>query len=154
MNLSRNIFEELRGYAKESKVACSLGIPKKPLIISTDPILLYIILQNIFSNAVKYSEGGCQIDVSSKKVKNHIEISIQDNGIGIPGKDQKRIFERLFRAHNAVLLDTDGNGLGLYIARMITEVIGGKISFKSIEGKGTKFILRLPLRPPKNPRHS
>ena len=127
-------------------------------MVTIDPILLHVAFQNIFSNAVKYSSEGDSVAISLLEKRNSVEISVQDTGIGIPKGEQHRMFERLFRAHNAAIVDTDGSGLGLYISKMVVETMGGSISFKSIEGEGTTFTVRLPLtkskRRAKRPRRS
>ncbi len=153
-----DIAQEFRSLAKDSKIACSVDIPKKIIMVTIDPILLHVAFQNIFSNAVKYSSEGDSVAISLLEKRNSVEISVQDTGIGIPKGEQHRMFERLFRAHNAAIVDTDGSGLGLYISKMVVETMGGSISFKSIEGEGTTFTVRLPLtkskRRAKRPRRS
>lgn len=148
----QDISEELRSLAKASKISCEVEIPKRPYMVNTDPILLHIIFQNLFSNAVKYGKAGGQVKISMEPKKNGYEIHIQDDGIGIPKKSQSRIFERLFRAENALLSDTDGSGLGLYISRMVMENLCGSISFKSTENKGSIFTIKLPKTVRKTPK--
>ncbi|MBU0766927.1 PAS domain-containing protein [Patescibacteria group bacterium] len=140
-----DIASELRSLAKDSKIPCKINIPQEPLEIMTDPILLHVVLQNLFSNAVKYTKEGGEVSISLKKNKDTVDIVVEDSGIGIPKDEQPRIFERLFRARNVQIVDTDGSGLGLYISKMVAENMGGKLSFESEEGKGTKFVLSLPM---------
>jgi two-component system sensor histidine kinase VicK len=71
--------------------------------------------------------------------KNELLVSVKDTGYGIPKKDHPKIFSKLFRADNAVIRETEGNGLGLYIVKAIIEQAGGKIWFESEENKGTNF---------------
>jgi signal transduction histidine kinase len=73
-----------------------------------------------------------------------VVFSVKDNGIGVPEEEQKKLFERFYRASNAKAFKPGGSGLGLSIAKMLAEKIGGKISFESKENKGTTFYLRLP----------
>jgi len=142
--LLTDIAEELRALAKDAKISCAIDIPSKPVMIMTDAILVHIVLQNLFSNAVKYSRPGAQVNVKVRVHSGDVEIEVADRGIGIPAAEQHRIFERLFRARNATTVDTDGNGLGLFISHMIVDILGGKISFKSTENKGSTFTVRLP----------
>ncbi|MDD5075253.1 MAG: ATP-binding protein, partial [Candidatus Peribacteraceae bacterium] len=111
--------------------------------------LVQIIIHNILSNAVKYSAEGSTVTVSVVRVDGHVNISVKDMGVGIPQKEQERVFTRLFRASNVRKVDTTGSGLGLYISRMIMNQLGGKIRFKSREKSGSVFIIQLPLHPRK-----
>ena len=135
--------EELKVLARESGLPCSVSVPRRSLKIATDPVLLRIVLQNLFNNAVKYSRAGGHIQFSLNAGKKFIDISIADSGIGIPRNEWSRVFQKFFRAKNVRQMDTDGSGLGLYLCKTITESLGGTIDFKSQEGEGTEFRLRL-----------
>lgn len=99
---------------------------------------------NVIVNAISYSkkDGKVQIGIKSKNNKN-ITFFVKDNGIGIPRKQQKRVYEKFFRGSNAIM-QTDGTGLGLYIVKAIIEAHGGKTWFES-SAKGTTFYLTLPI---------
>lgn len=140
-----DIASEFRSIAKDAQIPCSISIPQEPLEIETDPILLHVVLQNLFSNAVKYTKEGGKVSITLEKNKEAITISVKDTGMGIPKDEQPRIFERLFRARNVQTVDTGGSGLGLYISKMVAENMGGELSFVSEEGKGTTFTLALPV---------
>ena len=77
-------------------------------------------------------------------VKNGVQVTVADTGVGIPKGEQKRLFERLFRASNVRKMDTDGNGLGLYITKMIVDSLGGSVEVSSAEKKGTKVTIVIP----------
>ncbi|MCK5017005.1 MAG: PAS domain-containing protein [Candidatus Peribacteraceae bacterium] len=139
-----DISKESEVIAAQKSIKWRHNIPREKIIISTDPVLLHIIIQNIFSNAFKYTEEGGKVEAKLEKKKDKIIISVNDSGIGIPDKEQERIFERLFRANNAKDIDTTGSGLGLYISKMIVEVLGGEISFKSRKDKGSTFEVVIP----------
>lgn len=113
--------------------------------VNADSKLVRIIFQNLLSNAVKYTPEKGKIIVGINTDKKYINISIADNGYGIPASQQGRIFEKLFRADNARQKETDGTGLGLYVIKSIVEKNGGQASFKSKENKGTTFLIKLPL---------
>lgn len=144
-SLIADLGEELRTMAKEKKIATSVSVPKKKVILNTDSVLLHVVFKNLFSNAVKYTMSGGKVAVSMKSTTKHVQIEVSDTGIGVPKKDQKRLFQRLFRADNVRKMDTDGNGLGLYITKMIIESLGGSVLVKSVEGKGSTFTVKLPL---------
>ncbi|MDD3487509.1 MAG: HAMP domain-containing sensor histidine kinase [Candidatus Moranbacteria bacterium] len=109
--------------------------------LKLDPELLGIVFQNIVSNAVKYTPARGSISVGIKKINSHIQVKIADNGWGIPKNQQKKIFTKLFRADNVRKMDTEGTGLGLYIARAIVKKFKGKLWFESKEGEGTTFYI-------------
>lgn len=71
--------------------------------------------------------------------------AVRDNGIGIPKEGQRRLFEKFYRADNAVTLETEGTGLGLYLVRLIVERFGGRMWYESEEGEGSTFVVTLPL---------
>jgi PAS domain S-box-containing protein len=143
--LVKKVVDEQKISLKKKKMAIKSSIPKQ-LISKVDPKLFQILVQNLLSNAIKYSPESHPIELTLRKNKEKktIELIVKDHGYGIPKADQKKIFTKLFRAGNATSLDTEGNGLGLYLVQSIVERAGGKISFKSIEKKGTTFIVSFP----------
>jgi signal transduction histidine kinase/CHASE3 domain sensor protein len=103
------------------------------------------LLDNLVSNAVKFSGEGGRIDVKTERSNGHAVIRVSDNGIGIAPADLDRLFERFFRAQGAVSQAIPGTGLGLTIAQAIVEGHGGRISVDSELGVGTTFCVELPL---------
>jgi signal transduction histidine kinase len=112
-------------------------------VVSFDKKLLWQALNNLLSNAIKYSPGGGRIEMSLTCNSQHIQIQVMDNGMGIPEKDQKRIFEYFHRAANVG--NIPGTGLGLVIARRAIITHGGELTFESREGQGTTFTITIPL---------
>jgi len=104
-----------------------------------------IVLSNIINNAIKYSRPEGVINIDTQKRRHHVLFKIQDNGIGIPAKDLKHVFQEYYRAQNAVSMEKDGSGLGLAIAENIIKKHNGKIWVESEEGKGTTFFIELPV---------
>ncbi len=139
------IVHDNESMAQAATIRLTMSLPEQPTPLSTDPVLLEVVLQNLVANAVKYSNAGSEIHVSLAVNPTGLAITVEDHGMGIPASEQKRIFERFFRAHNIRQKDTDGTGLGLYIAKRTIESLGGTISFVSTEGKGTVFTVTLPL---------
>ncbi len=120
--------------------------PKKQLpkvLIDVEKINLAV--QNLLDNAIQYNKLGGSIKISLKSNKKEIEFSIEDSGVGIPKKQEKRIFTKFFRAANVMRMDTRGSGLGLFIVKNIIEAHKGRIWFKSKERKGTIFYFTLPV---------
>jgi len=122
--------------------------PKKRLPkIQMDATSIKLAIENLIENSQKYTLPGGRIEISLRGTNFGIEIYVRDTGIAIPKDDQERVFGKFFRAKNAVALETEGSGLGLFIAKNIIEAHGGKIWFESEKGKGSTFYFALPLRP-------
>ncbi len=112
------------------------------LSLYQDERTLELALSNLLHNAIKYSQENATIDIEIHQNKMHTVFKITDQGIGIPLKDQKNIFNRYFRAENALL--TQGTGIGLNIVKNHLENLGGKINFISTENHGSCFTITLP----------
>jgi two-component system sensor histidine kinase BaeS len=110
-----------------------------------DPQHLNVALSNLLDNAIHYSHNNSQVKITLAANPDHVTISVQDEGIGIPAAERNKIFSRFYRAPNATKLHTEGTGLGLFIARHIVTRHGGTITFTSEENKGTTFTVTLPL---------
>jgi len=106
--------------------------------VNLDRHLLKGVMNNLFSNAIKFSPDNSKILVTSKISDKEIYITVKDNGIGIPQTEQNKIFRRFFRARNALTYE-EGTGLGLSIVRNYVELMNGKIIFESEENRGTTF---------------
>ena len=107
-----------------------------------DEKIMELVLSNLIYNAIKYSSENTIIDINISQNKSKTIFRIKDNGIGIPKKDQKNIFNRYFRAENALLLQ--GTGIGLNIVQDHLELLNGTITFESKEHKGSTFTIELP----------
>jgi len=113
--------------------------------IKADPKLLGIIFENLFSNAVKYSDPNTTIKITTRKKDKEMLICISNKGISIPEEQKSKMFTKLFRTDQAQLKDPDGSGLGLYIIKLILEKAGGKIWFTSTPKGQATFYVSLPL---------
>lgn len=103
-------------------------------------------VQNLFDNALRYTEAGGSISVSLDISGKNLRFKISDTGIGIPQHQQPKIFSKFFRASNASRADVSGSGIGLFIAKKNIEDHGGKIWFKSEDGAGSRFYFTLPIK--------
>ena len=104
------------------------------------------VMQNLIENALKYTPAGGSVTVvCGKEPSGDLLFSVADTGIGIPAGEQSRVFARFYRASNAQRKETDGSGLGLFIAKGILERSQGSIRFESVEGSGTTFYVTLPV---------
>ncbi|HYR28624.1 MAG TPA: ATP-binding protein, partial [Thermoanaerobaculia bacterium] len=114
-------------------------------IVHADPDRMRQVIDNLLSNALKYSGDGTDIDVSVLVEGSHITTAVSDHGIGIPRDEIPQLFERFHRARNVSSRYSGGLGLGLYLARAIVEAHGGRITVHSEEGTGSTFAVLMPL---------
>lgn len=140
-------FKELLDTVKagiENDVKIKSEIGALPKTITTDPDLLYQVLENLLSNAIKYSKEGKEVDFQVFMNEDQLQAVVSDKGIGIPKAEQGKLFDRFFRAGNVGIVE--GSGLGLSIVKKSLEVLGGDISFESETGKGTTFKVSIPVQ--------
>ncbi|MDX1472348.1 MAG: ATP-binding protein [Flavobacteriaceae bacterium] len=114
------------------------------IMLEFDEKVLELILNNLINNAIKYSEEDSIIKVRAFTEKNYLIVEVEDQGMGIPEKEQRFIFNRYFRAENALL--NAGTGIGLNIVKSHLEKLGGKVSFTSKSGVGSTFVIKVPLK--------
>ncbi|HWJ62221.1 MAG TPA: ATP-binding protein [Acidimicrobiales bacterium] len=122
------------------------------LAVAGDRRQLVSAVANLCDNAVKYSDPHSKVEVRARADGSWVEIDVIDQGIGIPARDQERVFERFYRVDRARSRDTGGTGLGLAIVRHVVQNHDGEISVSSREGDGSTFTLRLPAGPA-DPHH-
>lgn len=130
---------------KEQNVTFKRLLPKRPIFVEADEDKLTQILDNIISNALKYSPEGGQITFKVEEQEEQILISISDQGVGIPKENIEKIFERFYRVDKARSRKLGGTGLGLAIAKEMVKAHGGNIWATSVEGKGTTIYFTLPV---------
>ncbi|TDS16835.1 PAS domain S-box-containing protein [Maribacter caenipelagi] len=138
----KNLIDEMES-AKKDEQSIHFIHTEAEIMAFLDPKLLSHILINLLSNSLKYSDEGKAVTLEIKRNNTLIEFNIIDNGIGIEVKEQKRLFERFFRAENATHIQ--GTGLGLHIVKQYAELMGGTVSFKSEFGIGSTFTVQLNL---------
>lgn len=102
-------------------------------------------LENVVGNAVKYTLEGGTVAVKARATGPEIVVEVADSGLGIPRHQAHRVFDKFFRGDNVVARETVGTGLGLYLAKAIMDLSGGRIWFESAEGKGTRFFFAFPV---------
>jgi two-component system OmpR family sensor kinase len=98
----------------------------------------------LISNAIKYSPLGSPIEVVAQQEAECLVVQVRDRGIGIPARDRKHLFERYFRGSNATGIA--GTGVGLHLVSMVVALHHGEVFVESLEGVGSRFIVRLPIR--------
>jgi two-component system sensor histidine kinase SenX3 len=131
--------------AAQSREISVVVIGDVDLTISGDEQQLATAVANLLDNAINYSPRGTRVNIGVSRCEDQVEIFVADEGIGIPEKDQERVFERFYRSDPARSRETGGTGLGLAIVKHITTNHGGTVSLWSSEGTGSTFTLRFPL---------
>jgi len=147
-NIYEVIEESLKGEKEQSEKLSQklvINIPPGLPEMKIDKERIVLALNNLIDNAVKYTPEFGKIDINVEKSDKNITIIIEDSGVGIPKEELNRLFVKFFRASNIVKLQTEGNGLGLFIVKNIIENHGGSIKIESEEGKGTKATVTLPI---------
>ncbi|WP_438035271.1 ATP-binding protein [Sorangium sp. So ce204] len=139
--LARDVVELYRPTATAHELGLSL--PEEPVPLCCDPIRIEQVLNNLVANAIKYSPAGGAVQVTVARAGAEVSIAVSDRGVGIAADDQRRLFERYFRAPSSSGV-APGVGLGLWAALRIAEAHGGRIEVTSAEGRGSTFTLRLP----------
>ena len=104
-------------------------------------------LHNLVSNAVRFTPSGGLIDISTRAEGDQVVIAVRDTGVGVAPDDQGELFSRFFTSKAAQHRETLGTGLGLYIVKQIVDGHGGRVSVMSVQGHGSTFTMRLPVRP-------
>ncbi len=142
----KEMIDVLEPKAKDKKQVFTATIPDQKVMGYIDKRLSHMTIENLISNAVKYTPEGGKVTIKAEISNGVLHCSVVDTGMGIPKQDQAKIFGKLYRASNVAAVD--GNGFGLYVAKGAIESQGGKIWFESEEGKGTKFFVDLPIAEP------
>ncbi|HLF28847.1 MAG TPA: GAF domain-containing sensor histidine kinase [Anaerolineae bacterium] len=133
--------------AKDQLVRIDLSDPA--LLIHADWDKTRLALNNLVTNASKFTPPQGRIEISGKVVNGEVQVCVRDNGIGIPRKDVERIFERFYQVEPHIARKHGGLGLGLAITKSIVELHGGRVWCESVEGKGSRFTFALPADGPK-----
>ena len=149
--IADSVLSELKPHITQASLAVETEYASGLPSVLLDQKLVRVVLQNILSNAVKYTQAGGRIRMAISDEAGdahlsvpHLLVTVSDNGYGIPRAQHGQIFSKLFRADNVTDKDTEGTGLGLYITKSVMEQTGGSISFVSKEGKGTTFFIAIP----------
>lgn len=143
--LVEDTYQESQPIFTQRHLDVSLSVKKNLPLAWADPEKIKIVAENLISNAVKYTTSGGKIEIGVYAQKKFLIFEIKDNGVGIPEEQTAKVFNKFFRSDNAVKYQTEGTGLGLYIAKNIVEQSGGRIWFQSIENVGSMFSFSVPV---------
>ena len=142
--LAADVCGRFEAAARAHGVALECDAPADPLAVPADAADIALALDNLVSNAVKYSPGGT-VRVSVDTDRDVARLVVVDTGIGIPDQARPHVFDEFFRADSAKAIDPQGTGLGLAIVKAVVDRCGFTIDVESAEGRGTTVTLRMPL---------
>jgi signal transduction histidine kinase len=143
VKLINAVVDEQRGEIMARQQRLDIKSPKK-VTAKFDTKLIFMALENIISNAIKYTPSGKSIKVKVAADKESVDIAVKDEGIGLSTQDQKKLFQKFSRIENAMNGTVEGNGLGLYWTKKIIDLHNGAIEVMSKKGRGTTFTITLP----------
>jgi signal transduction histidine kinase len=152
VNLAETDVRDVVGQVLETVAATEVDehrfvveLPSEPLEAKADPEKLRQVCSILVDNALRYSPDGGTVTVGAARRQDTVEVSVADEGIGIPQSDQEQIFRKFYRGSGAELrAGAGGTGLGLFIARGLVTAMGGRIWVSSQEGEGSRFAFELP----------
>jgi signal transduction histidine kinase len=139
----RSVVDEARAAAEERGQQLALHIVGALPLMQADPDRLHQAFANLVGNAIKYTQPGGEVTVRAVAAGAQARVEVIDNGPGITAEEQAHIFQRFYRAHTAV--STEGTGLGLAIVKSIIEQHGGQVVVHSVPGRGSRFVVTLPV---------
>jgi signal transduction histidine kinase len=152
LDILERVTGPLQHQAAGKNITLTVELPRDmPHAVQADGALLHQAVYNLVENAIKYTPDGGQVTVSAHSTADQLCFEISDSGIGIMEEDMPRLFEKFYRGSQREARAQHGTGLGLAIVRSIAERHGGKVWVESKAGKGSKFLLQIPLTQPKTP---
>ena len=144
----KNLLELFEEIIKEKKIFVNLNVDLDVSIFKFDKRILSVLLYALIENAVVYNKESGKIDINVERLKNEqmVRISITDSGFGISEFEQKKVFEKYFRGKKAIEIKSKGFGLGTYLSKKLTELLGGSIELSSKPNEGTTIFVRIPIK--------
>jgi signal transduction histidine kinase len=144
--LVHSVIKNLEHSASKKQQIILVDIPEYPINISSDPLKIREVIENLVSNAIKYSKHGMEINVSATKNDQYIELMIQDHGPGFSESDLKKVFNKFQRLSARPTDNESSTGLGLFITKKVVDKLNGSIVLESEFGKGSTFTVNLPVK--------
>lgn len=138
-------FQEM---AAGKNISIQSEVPDKRLQLEGDESKLTIAISNLVRNAITFTNEGGHVSVKAEAENEHVQISVKDNGVGIPDSAQEKVFDRFFQVEPHLTRRASGMGLGLSVAKTVVDLHGGQIWAESVENQGSTFSILLPLDPP------
>ena len=144
----RDVISSFQDMAASKNITLNVDIRDEDLQVEADANKITVAISNLIRNAITFTDEGGQVSVTVESMTGHVQVSVKDNGIGIPARDISNVFDRFFQVESHLTRRHTGMGLGLSVAKSMIEMHGGRIWVESVEGEGSTFSLLLPLRPP------
>jgi signal transduction histidine kinase len=145
VKITKQEIKSLQTTAESRGLQLALSTSVATIPVLADEAKIRQVIMNFIDNALYYSRPDTIIDVALETNVNEVKLTVTDHGIGVPAKQQAKLFTKFFRADNARTQRPDGTGVGLYLAKMVIDGHDGKIIFSSREGQGSTFGFKLPL---------
>jgi signal transduction histidine kinase len=146
-SIIREVVSSFQDMAASKNITLEEDIRDEDLQVEADANKITVAISNLIRNALTFTNEGGQVQVMVELVTGHVQVSVKDNGIGIPASDLGHIFDRFFQVESHLTRRHTGMGLGLSVAKSMIELHGGRIWVESVEGRGSTFSFLLPLRP-------
>ena len=143
--LIQQTVDTLQDLSLQRNISISTEMPEKEIMVEGDAEKLSIALSNLIKNALLFTNQGGKVKVKGEEIPGYIKISVLDNGIGIPADELPKIFQRFYQVEKHLTRKHGGMGLGLAISKEMVEIHGGKITVESVEGRGSRFMVFLPM---------
>src|SRR5215470_17056001 len=142
--LAASITEQMRLLAEDKNIALRCESDEQ-VTVEGDRARLKQVIVNLVDNAIKYTPAGGLVGVKIRASNSHAVLEVNDNGVGIPPEALPHIFERFYRVDKARSRQMGGAGLGLSIIKAIVTAHGGQVRVEGVEGKGSRFLVELPV---------
>lgn len=144
-SIVQEVIEAIRPLIDNHYMVLSVHLPSKPSLVEADRIRLAQVFSNLLSNAVKYGKHGGHIDLRVEHRDGMVELTVKDDGIGIPASMLSSVFDLFVQADQSIERSKGGLGIGLTLVKWLVELHGGTVSVQSEPGVGSQFTVRLPL---------
>lgn len=144
IDMIKDVIEKLESLAKEKEQKINFDYDEKIHEIGCDPYKMRMAITALILNSIQYTPNEGKINIKLENLPKDIKFTITDNGYGVPASQQNKLFTKFMRGDNIIEKETEGNGLGLFIAKNIINGHNGKIDFKSAENKGSMFFFTIP----------
>lgn len=143
-DMLHSLLDDLKGDFEENEHTLVLHIPKKKKSVYADEHMIRMAIENLVTNAIKYTPNGGKIEITMRHTKYGVKLHVKDNGVGIAEEDREKLFKQFSRVKNELSKSVSGTGVGLYLTKYLVELHHGTVHVKSEEGEGSTFSIYLP----------